>query len=220
MPYGILEESGETRRVGIAEFGDFILELRVARPEYLLEGDSSPFYFNIAKKDEEEVDSYVYVTPYDGVPVRDVKDFKNKVKKHGKRAGVPSAAFNSMRASIELNDIGRWKDFEDPHQYFVRSETKKQKAERELLDGMYEAIKNDHPDATYEEMNRALLSTLAEKANLPTRVLPGRPDYSKMDRKLTMDEIRDDMENRGIMKMTSPFKGMSIQDLIIAAGCR
>jgi len=205
MAYGILEESGETRRVGIAEFGDFTLELRVARPEYLLEGMTSPFYFNIFKNDAEDEEFMEGLTPYDGVPVRDVEDFRNKVKKHGKRLGIPSVAFNALRADIELNSIGIGKDFDDPHDYFIRTETKKQKSERETLDGLYESIKKECPDAAYQEINAHVLSELATEAGLPTCTLPGLPDYSKIDRKLTMDEIRDDMENRKIMAMTSPF---------------
>lgn len=202
MSYGILHESGETRRVGNAVSGDYSLEIRVARPEYLLD-DMKPFYFNLFKKDEDYKKDWIYLTH--DIQVDNLKDFKRKVKKYGKKHKIPSVIFNSLRSSIELNNIGLGKDFDEPHEYFLRTETPKQKQDRKIVDELYKlAEKELGADAAWPEKNKYILERIAEELNLPL-VLPHQvPDYRKLERKLTADEIRDDRENREILVMTSP----------------
>jgi hypothetical protein len=197
MPYGILEESGETRRVAVSHSNGYHLVVRVAKPEHLLRG-MKPFYFNLFKDDEEDSDAMTHLT-YD-VPIDSVKELKHKVKKEGKRNGVPSSIYNYLRARAE-HQIGVGKDFDEPHEYFHRTETDSEKKMREKLDVIYDDISA----VTMKEKNKIMLTEMAKQFGLPVRLPPGIPDYSAIDRKLTVEEVLDDIANRRMVMQSCPL---------------
>ena len=91
----------------------------------------------------------------------------------------------------------------EPETYFREKETAEQKEERKLIEKIYNS--NRLRGGTYAQKNELLLTSLAKQLNLPIDLPSFMPDYTKVmehntkaDRPLTIDEIKDDLENRCI----------------------
>lgn len=226
IPYGYLAECGETRFIGEAVSGDYMLEVNVLRPEAVactaetfdgIPEDIPPFYFSLFKRDEEEKDeAWTYLEH--GIPIKNVEDFKKKIKKYGKKNGIPSVTYNHLKSDFELNVLGLGNDFEIANSYFLK--TKVERNEQQFVDGLYEyARKRLGPNASYQEMNKYILKTIATERMLPKEVLPQMDVYSTSNRKLTMADIRDDMDTRRLMLISSPFgSDVDTIDCIIQQG--
>ena len=77
--------------------------------------------------------------------------------------------------------------------YFMNEEQKKFYFVGRRADELYASIEGD-----IHTKNRLVLQRIAQESRLPQVVPSFMPDYSELDRKLTPEEILDDMENRSI----------------------
>ena len=75
-----------------------------------------------------------------------------------------------------------------------------------IEEGALELLYAKAPFGTYLENNKWILEILAAENGLPINLPEGWPDHTKLDRKLTIAGIYNDMENRRIITVNNWLK--------------